>query len=111
MNIHTIKTVDGQEFVLLPIKCYEKLKPQIDKYLEHAETKPDEYIPFVLKDYVSNPVALARINAGVTQKELSDLLNVSQAYVSKLESSSRVSAKTMMKVKEALKSGYKQPKK
>lgn len=103
MNIHTIKTVDGQEFVLLPIKCYETLKPQIDKYLAHENTDVKEYVPFVLEDYVTNPVALARINAGVTQKELSELLNVSQAYVSKLESSPRVSAKTMLKVKAALK--------
>ncbi len=76
MNIQTIKTLDGQEFVLLPLKCYKSLKPQIDEYLAHDEIDEDEYVPFVLEDYVKNPVALARIDAGVTQKELSDLLDV-----------------------------------
>lgn len=109
MNIQTIKTLDGQEFVLLPLKCYKSLKPQIDEYLAHDELDEDEYVPFVLEDYVKNPVALARINAGVTQKELSDLLDVSQAYISKLESSNRVSTKTMLKVNEALKNSSKQP--
>lgn len=103
MNIRTTKTVDGQEFVFLPIKCYEILKPQINKYLKHEETTTNEYVPFMLEDYVTNPVALARINAEVTQKELSYLLDVSQAYISKLEGSSRISAKTMLKVKAALK--------
>lgn len=102
MNIQTIKTIDGQEFVLLPLSCYKGLKAQIDEYIAHAEEDDDEYVPFVLEDYVSNPVALARINAGVTQKELAKLLKVSQAYVSKLESSKKVSAKVMLSVNQAL---------
>jgi ribosome-binding protein aMBF1 (putative translation factor) len=104
MNIQTIKTVDGQEFVLLPLNCYKGLKSQIDEYLAYEEEEDgDEYVPFVLEDYISNPVALARINAGVTQKELAKLLKVSQAYISKLESSKRVSAKVMLNVNQALK--------
>lgn len=100
MNINTIKTIDGQEFVLLPIRCYKSLKTQIDKYI--AQEEDDEYVPFVLEDYVSNPVALARINAGVTQKELAKLLKVTQAYISKLESSKRISAKVMLRVNKVL---------
>ena len=100
MNINTIETIDGQEFVLLPIRCYKSLKTQIDKYI--AQEEDDEYVPFVLEDYVSNPVALARINAGVTQKELAKLLKVTQAYISKLESSKRISAKVMLRVNKVL---------
>lgn len=103
MNINTIKTIDGQEFVLLPIRCYKSLKTQIDKYIAQEEDD-DEYVPFILEDYVSNPVALARINAGVTQKELAKLLKVTQAYISKLESSKRISAKVMLRVNKVLKS-------
>ena len=103
MNIQTIKTLDGQEFVLLPLSCYKGLKSQIDEYIAHEEEDEDEYVPFILEDYISNPVALARINVGVTQKELAKLLKVSQAYVSKLESSKKVSAKVMLSVNQALK--------
>ena len=101
MNIHTIKTLDGKEFVLLPLSCYKGLKNQIDKYLAQEEDN-DEYVPFVLEDYVHNPVALSRINAGVSQKELAKLLKVSQAYISKLESSKKVSAKVMLSVNQAI---------
>lgn len=67
------------------------------------EEDQDEYVPFVLEDYVHNPVALARINAGVPQKELARLLKVSQAYISKLESSNKkVSAKVLLSVNKAI---------
>lgn len=103
MNINTIKTIDGQEFVLLPISCYKSLKTQIDQYIAQEEDD-DEYVPFIVEDYVSNPVALARINVGITQKELAKLLRVTQAYISKLESSKRVSAKVMLRVNKVLES-------
>lgn len=105
MNIQTIKSLDGQEFVLLPVSCYEGLKEQIDTYMakKNKYENKDEYVPFVLEDYVKNPIALARINAGVTQKELARLLRISQAYVSKLESSRKVSARAMSRVENALK--------
>lgn len=32
----------------------------------------DEYVPFVLEDYVHNPVALALINAGVSRIMISE---------------------------------------
>ena len=82
------------------IQLINSLKTQIDKYM--AQEDDDEYVPFILEDYVSNPVALARINAGVTQKELAKLLKVTQAYISKLESSKRISAKAMLRVNKVL---------
>ncbi|MEY3182501.1 MAG: hypothetical protein RLZ35_486 [Pseudomonadota bacterium] len=100
MNLNTIKAVDGQEFVLLPLSCYQRLKNQIDSYIEKEK---QEYVPFVLEDYIDNPIALVRIQAGMTQQQLAVLLNVSQAYVSKLESSQRVSSKMMLKVNQVIK--------
>lgn len=52
-----------------------------------------DYVPFELTDYVDNPVALARINAGLTQESLAKRMKVTQAYVSKLEAHSKVTAK------------------
>ncbi len=65
-----------------------------------------QYVPFILEDYVNNPLALARINAGVSQKELAKLLKVSQAYISKLESSNKVSAKVILSVNQAIASNF-----
>ncbi len=97
MNIQIINSMSGDaEYVLLPIHAYKALKPQIDKLLNN------DYEDFVLEDYVSNPVALARIEANITQGELADLMKVSQAYISKIESQSKVSAKTIAKVRSAL---------
>lgn len=97
MNLQVIKSIDGEiEYVLLPIQAYEALKPQINKVLA------GDYVPFTVEDYVSNPVSLARINANLTQQELAKGLDVSQAYISKLESKDKVSIKTLEKVKKAI---------
>jgi len=103
MNIQTIKSVDGQKFVLLPESCYIGLKSQIDEFLAKEEEDDDEYVPFVLEEFVKNPVALARIKAGVTQKELAKIMGDTQGYISQLENNTNVSAEAMLKVTKALK--------
>ncbi len=60
-------------------------------------------IPFDVHDYVSNPIALERIKKNITQKELAMRMNVTQAYISKLEGQEVISAKVMTKVKNAFK--------
>lgn len=104
MSLHTIRALDGQEYVLLPVAAYRSLKKEIDRELSDTSKvgQEDDYIPFDVANYVGNPVALARINARLTQEELAHRLGVSQAYVSKIESQERVSPKTLAKVKDAL---------
>lgn len=93
-----IKSIDGQnEYVLLPVSVYEALKQQITKALE------SDYVPFSIEDYISSPVAIERIKAKLTQNELAKLLNVSQAYISKIEKQENVSSQTLLKVKVAVK--------
>lgn len=93
MSLQVIKSIEGKaEYVLLPIKAYQALKSEIDKVLTQG------YEPFNLEDYIDNPVALARIQADLTQEELADRMGVSQAYISKLESQQTVSTKVMAKV-------------
>ncbi len=98
MNLQKIRSIDGKdEYVLLPIKAYTLLKTQINKALN------DEYVPFVLEKHVKNPIALARIKARWSQEKLAKYLNTSQAYISKIESQTKVSNKLMVKVNQALK--------
>ena len=59
-------------------------------------------MPFVLEHYVDNPVALARIKAKITQAELARRMDVSQAYVSKIEAQTSISGKVLAKVNAAL---------
>lgn len=101
MNIQTIKSLDGHEYVLLPLHIYTDLKQEIDEKL--SESLDDEYVPFVLEKYIENPVALARIKAHVTQEELAALMQVSQAYISKIENKRNVSLDVIAKVHAALK--------
>ena len=61
------------------------------------------YEPFDPADFVQNPVALARMRAGVKQVELAKRMDVSQAYVSKLEHADTISEKALKRVQEALK--------
>ncbi|MEK7437949.1 MAG: helix-turn-helix transcriptional regulator [Pseudomonadota bacterium] len=106
MTLQKIKSLDGRdEYVLLPIAVFRALRGQIEQRLadrKDAKTGGDDYLPFELEDYVDNPVALARIKAKVTQAELARRMNVSQAYVSKVEAQVRVSDKVRAKVSAAL---------
>jgi len=94
--------MDGKvEYVLLPIAAYQALRHQIAEQLK--QTKEDqEYEVFDPADYIDNPVALARIQAGITQEELAKLMDVTQAYVSKIENQEKVTAKIMQKVTKAI---------
>jgi ribosome-binding protein aMBF1 (putative translation factor) len=85
MNLQTIKSMDGKvEYVLLPVAAYYSLRRQITEQLKHSQENED-YEVFDPSDYIDNPVALIRIKAGITQEELAKLMNVTQAYVSKIE--------------------------
>ncbi len=102
MNLQIIKSTDGKaEYVLLPIHVYNSLRNEIEKALNKKHLSND-YVTFELDDYIDNPIALARINASITQEELAKRMKVSQAYVSKLEAQSKVTAKVLKKVKSAL---------
>lgn len=102
MNLQTIKSLDGKvEYVLLPVAAYKALRYQITEQLRHAQENED-YEVFDPADYVDNPVALARIQAGLTQEELAKLMAVTQAYISKIENQESVSVKLLNKVHKAL---------
>jgi len=101
MNLQIIKSVDGKdEYVLLPIMIYNALHDEIHARVKKSKTG---YVTFDPADYVDNPIALARINSGITQEELAKKMNVSQAYISKIEANDNASAKLLLKVKTALK--------
>jgi ribosome-binding protein aMBF1 (putative translation factor) len=102
MNLQTIKSMDGKvEYVLLPIAAYQALRHQITEQLKQAKENED-YEVFDPADYIDNPVALARIQAGITQEELAKLMSVTQAYVSKIENQEKITAKIMQKVTKAI---------
>lgn len=104
MTLQIIKSIDGKaEYVLLPINIYNTLRSEIEAALQKKHSHED-YVSFELTDYVDNPVALARINAGITQETLAEHMKVTQAYISKLEAQSKVTPKVLMKVKAAIKS-------
>ncbi len=102
MSLQIIMSIEGKaEYVLLPINAYRVLKDEIDRVVGQK----NEFEDFKLDDYVNNPVALARIKADLTQEELAGRMNVSQAYISKLESQDKVSAKVLSRVLEAVRGG------
>lgn len=68
------------------------------------KTEDDEFVPFVLSDYIENPIRVARVEAGLTQVELAEHLGVTQGYVSKIEGRNfRVSPGLRQRVTDALK--------
>lgn len=111
MNLQRIKSLNGKdEYVLLPVAVYEALKDKIHGKLApvRAKTKTktaaDEYVPFVLEDYVDNPVALARMKAHLTQKQLAERMGVTQAYISKIERQDKVTPGLLDRAIKAIRS-------
>ena len=100
MSLQTIKSIEGKvEYVLLPISIYNTLRREIQEQLNNPDS---DYELFNPADYVDNPIALARINAGLTQAKLAKRMKVTQAYISKIETQEKVTAKLLQKVKVAL---------
>jgi DNA-binding XRE family transcriptional regulator len=105
MKLQTIKSPEGKdEYVLLPVNAYLRLRSAIDRVLKVIKpSAKDEYIDFDPANYVMNPIALARINAGLSQAELAERAGVTQAYVSKIERQELVSPKVILKFSAAFK--------
>ncbi|MBF0382191.1 MAG: helix-turn-helix transcriptional regulator [Magnetococcales bacterium] len=107
MNLQIIKGTDGRdEYVLLPVGVYEALREQIEdelSILDIHKGQDEDYEPFDPSDFVQNPVALARMKAGVKQVDLARKMDVSQAYISKLEHAQTVSESALKLVLDALK--------
>lgn len=62
--------MDGKvEHVPLPVVTYHALRHQITEQLKHPQENED-YQVFAPADYIDNPVALARIHAGITKDVL-----------------------------------------
>ena len=106
VNLQVINSVEGKpEYVLIPVAVYKALREEIEDEiagLEAIADKGKDYVPFVLEDYVRNPVALARVQANLSQDDLAQRMGVSQAYVSKIERQTRITPKVIAKVKAAL---------
>lgn len=103
MNLQTIKSLDGKvEYVLLPVATYKALRHQITEQLKQIQENKD-YEIFDPADYIDNPIALARIQAGLTQEDLAKQMEVTQAYISKIENQEKVSVKLLNKVQKVLK--------
>jgi DNA-binding XRE family transcriptional regulator len=45
----------------------------------------EEFMPFVLSNYIQNPLKVKRIESGLTQKDLAKAMGVSQGYISRIE--------------------------
>ena len=45
----------------------------------------NEMIPFNVADYIDNPIKAMRVKANLTQVQLAELMDVSQAYIGKIE--------------------------
>ena len=103
MNLQTIKSMNGKvEYVLLPIDTFNALRREIIEQLEHSLDN-ENYEIFDPADYIDNPIALARIEAGITQEELAKRMAVTQAYISKIENQDKVTTKLLKKVHVSLK--------
>lgn len=82
-------------FAVIPYADYLKL---VGNSNEENET-----VPFLLNDYIQNPIRVARIQANLSQQDLAEKLKVTQGYISRIEGRNfKVSEKLRHKIINAL---------
>lgn len=98
-----------------PQIIFDKGKPSFvvlpyAEYVALAGNKPghsqndNEFIPFVLSDYIKNPIRVMRIEAGMNQAQLARRLGVTQGYISRIEGRNYpVSEKLLKRASDSLK--------
>jgi ribosome-binding protein aMBF1 (putative translation factor) len=69
-------------FAVIPYAEYVALT--VNKAKKPKSTD-DEYVPFIVSDYIKNPIRIARVEAGLKQQELAKRLKVTQGYISRIE--------------------------
>jgi len=91
-------------FVVLPYDDYMALTGDKGKRMPGD----DEFVPFMLNDYIKNPVRVMRIEAGLNQAKLAKRLGVTQGYISRIENRNYKASDTLLKrVRDALKGARK----
>jgi ribosome-binding protein aMBF1 (putative translation factor) len=87
-------------FVVLPYNDYIALTGDKSGHTQNDS----EFVPFVLSDYIKNPIRVMRIEAGLNQAQLARRLRVTQGYISRIEGRNYpVSDKLLKRVSEVLK--------
>lgn len=104
-KLQIIQSPQGQDqYVLLPVSIYQSLRDTIAQKLVELDkqTNNDDYVLFDPADYIENPVAVARIDAGFTREELAKRLGISVAYLGQIERRTQVTEKMLARVMRAI---------
>lgn len=103
MSLQIIRNLRGEdEYALLPVAVYDELRNEIDATLEKLGNSLEDTDLLSPGHYIKNPITLMRMRAGLKQKALAERLNVTQAYISKVENSDRVSDRLLARVREVI---------
>ncbi|MBC8403310.1 MAG: helix-turn-helix transcriptional regulator [Candidatus Marinimicrobia bacterium] len=107
MSIQIIKKDNKPDYLVIPYDEFramarEDLLDAVAAQVILSDPIDGELSDFQFADYAKNSALLARLEAGLTQKELAEKLGVTQAYVSKLELAGKVSVKALLKIKSVL---------
>lgn len=106
--IQIIKENDQPKFAVIQWDLFMKFREQFEEFEDYLDAKKllndpiTETVTLNIYDFIKNPVKAIRIENGLTQKQLAEIMNVSQPYIAKVEKSKKLSQKFIFKVKEVL---------
>jgi len=89
-------------FVVIPYDDYVVLAGA--KARRSQKSGQHEFVPFVLDEFIRNPIRVLRIEAELNQSQLAKRLGVSQGYVSRIEGRNyKASDRLLARIRTALK--------
>lgn len=107
MSIQIIRKDNKPDYLVIPYEEFRELaREDLLDAVAAQEVLSDpvegETTDFNFADYANNSAHTARLEAGLTQKELAAKMGVTQAYVSKLEQADKVTLKALKKITDAI---------
>lgn len=102
MDIQIIGKQDSPEYAVIKWEDFLKISELYRKEtgFDLLEQRREGKITEIPADM--NPIKMFRLENGLSQQELADMLDVSQPYIAKLEKKEKISSRTMKKIENSV---------
>ena len=108
-SVQIIKENDQPKYAVIDCELFVKLCDQLEELEDYIELQKilnepiTEIIPLNVYKFIKNPIKALRIEYSLTQKQLAEIMKVSQPYIAKVEKAENPPKDFIEKVKKTIK--------